>query len=571
MATDADVQAAGFRLPKGTDLISGGDDAIRANAHAAHGQRWWRGTLTSTDVVNQLTPGAYAVPSGAVASALGLPAAFAASLLVVPINTIGAQTYLLTTFSTPLQTWQAHQGSNRVMSAWTRIDGAESVLDSSSDLDTLLTGAYIVTNNINATALELPEDRLGTLSHVRVNATAATQLYHVMAAGNTSRLYARYRLAGTWTEWEQIGAPPASSSAGAGHGHELARQALTARKGGRIGTGDRGVVALRFDDAPAEFVEKVLPLLEARRLPFTRVTTSERIHDVPLPAGTFEDMQEYSIQFGGEVWNHGKTHGEASGTALLEGEITGALDTLRTAMPRLVIDCFAPPGGSISWDGYMPSNTAANYATPAGAALLEAHALVTGYYQDSYYWPIDGIMRDGQNHYGNDSRSVANTKGLIDWARDWRVGVVMMWHANNLDTTGRMSTAGLAEVLDYLVAERDAGNVLVLTVSGLAAADRSSDQRDDILTVHAGATISESIPYPQFRRGILGSTRELLATVTGTSGQTVTSVIGESTRTHTIPASGTLALRHVATIPTDITSLTVSIDAETTGARLLPV
>jgi hypothetical protein len=59
--------------------------------------------------------------------------------------------------------------------------------------------------------------------------------------------------------------------------------------------------------------------------------------------------------------------------------------------------------------------------------------------------------------------------------------------------------------------------------------------------------------------------------VTGTAGQTVTSSIGESVRTHTIPASGTLQLRHVATIPVDASSLVVDVDAATTGARLLAV
>jgi hypothetical protein len=42
-------------------------------------------------------------------------------------------------------------------------------------------------------------------------------------------------------------------------------------------------------------------------------------------------------------------------------------------------------------------------------------------------------------------------------------------------------------------------------------------------------------------------------------------------RTHTIPASGTLQLRHVATIPVDASSLVVDVDAATTGARLLAV
>ncbi|WP_262774403.1 polysaccharide deacetylase family protein [Brevibacterium permense] len=370
-----------------------------------------------------------------------------------------------------------------------------------------------------------------------------------------------------WFPWVRLdaGGIELDGSGGGGLGHELLRQGIQARKGGRIGTDGRGVIALRFDDAPAEFVAKVLPLLEERGLPFTRVTTSESVNGVDLPVGTFADMQDYSIQFGGEVWNHGRTHGESTG-AELDGEISGALDTLRAAMPRLPIDCFAPPGGSITWGGYMPSTSIESYTTTvAGQMVMNLHGFVTGYYTDSYYWPLDGNMRDGQNHYSCDVYNANTMKTLVNRARDWRVGIVMMWHAHNLDTDGNTTTADLAEALDYLAAERDAGNLLVLTVSGMATADSSSSYRRDPLTTHSGSAWSETFQYPQFRREIPGSTRELTATVTGTAGATVTSKIGESTRTHAIPAGGSLKLRHLATIPKDVTALSVSITGGTTA------
>jgi peptidoglycan/xylan/chitin deacetylase (PgdA/CDA1 family) len=335
------------------------------------------------------------------------------------------------------------------------------------------------------------------------------------------------------------------------------------------------VIALRFDDAPTEFVAKVLPLLRERGLPFTRVTTSDSIASTgeTITDTDLTTMQTYSIQDGGEVWNHGRDHANATGQAAIYDNLIGALDKLREKMPRIPIDCFAPPGGAgISYSGHMPSYTVANWAnTYAGHLLRGHHAISSGYFQDTYYRPIDGVLRDGQIHYSNDNRTVAATKQLIDRARDWRVGVVMMWHAHNLDAEGQMTTAGLTEVLDYLVEQRDAGDILVLTVSGLGVADVGSDQRDDLLRSRDGSPFTETTLYPQYRQSIPGSTRELLATVTGTAGQTVTSSIGESVRTHTIPASGTLQLRHVATIPVDASSLVVDVDAATTGARLLAV
>ena len=449
-------------------------------------------------------------------------------------------------------------------------------LTAQDDVATLTPGTYIVSNVNIARALGLPWEYPCVIQVDKASTGGAVSMV-ANTLEKPPRQFLRSRLnTGAPSEWAEIARVSAMES-GDSSGpvrRELLQQALTARKGGRIGTAGRGVIALRFDDAPTAFTAKVLPLLRERNLPFTRVSTSdsiastgETITDTDLTA-----MQDYCIQDGGEVWNHGRDHANASGDAAIYDNLIGALHKLREKMPRIPIDCFSPPGGAVTYGGYMPAYAVSNWSdTYAGRVLMAHHALASGYFRDSYYRPLDGQLRDGQIHYSVDAYTLAKAKELVDRARDWRVGVVMMWHGHNLDTEGNMSTADLEAFLDYLVAERDAGNVLVLTKSGLGVADARSDQRDNALITSAGDPFSESIAYPQYRQGVLGSTRELLATVTGTAGATVTSAIGESTRAHTIPASGTLALRHVATIPTDLTNLTVSIDATTENARLLAV
>lgn len=450
-------------------------------------------------------------------------------------------------------------------------------LSSGSDLTGLAPGLYVCTNRVIAGALGLPGESPGVLTASTLGGgSARTQTYVTWAdLSGVTRLWVRERTAaGTWLPWREI----------AGHGdtsgpprRELLQQALLARKGGRIGTGGKGAIAMRFDDAHADFRTKVLPLLEARRLPYTRVSTSDSISGVAIDPAEWAPMQTYCIATGGEVWNHGRTHLDATTEPVIEDELIGALTALRGYLPRLPVDCFAPPGGSsIAYDGHMPSTAVANWAdTYAGQRMLGHHALCSGYYADTYYRPLDGILRDGQIHYSCDPYNQATAKTLVDRARDWQVGVVMMWHGQNVDTAGNMTLSDLTAVLDYIVAERDAGNILVLTVSGLAVADKSTAWRHDLLTVSTGSpSYSASLLYPQFRQGVLGSTRELVATVAGTVGATVTSTIGESSRAHTIPAGGSLSLRHVVTIPTDLTTtLTVSISGGTscTGVHLYAV
>lgn len=450
------------------------------------------------------------------------------------------------------------------------------LLTETSDVDALTPGVYMVPNVVIARALNLPWEYPSVI-RVEPASTGGAVAFKADTLEQPPRQFLRSRLnngtISAWAEVAMISGMESGDTSGTVR-RDLLRQGLTARKGGTIGTAGKGVVALRFDDAPADFATKVLPLLRERGLPFTRVSTSDSIASTgeTITDTDLTEMQDYCIADGGEVWNHGRDHANATGDAAIYDNLIGSLHKLREKMPRIPVDCFAPPGGSVSYGGYMPAYAVSNWSdTYAGRLLMAHHALASGYFRDSYYRPLDGQLRDGQIHYSVDAYTLTKAKELVDRARDWRVGVVMMWHGHNLDTEGNMSTADLEAFLDYLVAERDAGNVLVLTKSGLGVADARSDQRDNALITSAGDPFSESITYPQYRQGVLGSTRELLATVTGTAGATVTSAIGESVRTHTIPASGTLALRHVATIPLDVTSLAVSIDAATTEARLSTV
>lgn len=447
-------------------------------------------------------------------------------------------------------------------------------LTADSNIDTLAPGTYIVSNVVIARALDLPWEYP---SVIRVSAASVGSAvsYAADTLEQPPRMFLRSRLNnGVVSAWAEVGMASGDTASGDSSGpvrRGLLVQGLTARKGGTIGTSGKGVIALRFDDAPAEFAANILPLLVERGLPFTRVTTSQSVGGVALPSGALAAIQDYSLANGGEVWNHGTDHANAAGDAAIYANLIGALGELRAAMPRIPVDCFAPPGGgAIRYDGHMPSTSISNFAdTYAGRLLTAHHAIVSGYFPASYYKPLDGVPRDGQIHYSTDVYTLARTRELVDRARDWGVGVCMMWHSNNIGTAGNISLADFELALDYLVEQRDAGNVVVLTKSGMAVADITSDQRDNLLTASSGASsFSETIVYPQFRQNVPGSTRELVATVTGAAGASVTSTVGESTRSHTIPAGGALTLRHPVTIPLDVTALSVTINAPTTGARL---
>lgn len=434
-------------------------------------------------------------------------------------------------------------------------------LSESYKADSLNPGFYFSSNVTNDIAAGLPDRYPSMLITSNIGSSAKVQLAYSLK-GNT---YKRSSMSNNFSDWVQEGGGVAR--------RELLKAQLLARKGGSIGTSGKGAVALRFDDYPADFREKVLPLLVERNLPFTRVIPSDSVHQETISDREFDLMQEYCLNHGGEVWNHGRTHGNATNMGDVYRElITSRLD-LEQKLPRLYVDCFAPAGGSVQFGGYMPSNNIANYSDNfAGQQVIENHALVTGYFQDAYWWQLDGKLKDGYNHYSCDAYNFERMKQYVDWARDEKVGFVLMWHSRPFDTDDSMTLADFEKFLDYLVEQRNYGGVEVLTVSGLAVADKESTYRHDILKTHGSpSTFSETVTYSRYRKGIPGSTRELTATVEGNPGDTVTSIVGESTKTHQIPASGYLNLRHVCTIPKDVIHLSVSISAPAQNVHLYAV
>jgi len=544
--------------------------------------------LTSTSDLTTLSAGAHTITNGTIATALGLPSARPYSLLVVPVGTAGARTYFAHSIedtAVESRLFVRHRISNTWSPSWAEISTDSFwkpgvVISSTTDLWALKPGSYQVPNVITARALGLPSERPGVFITYSIGATAKIQLFYSSeeGVGQPMQAFKRSRsVLGVDVAWSPLAGSGAASDSAGPVRRELLQQGLTSRKGGRIGTNGKGVIALRFDDAPVEFRTTILPLLVERRLPFTRVSTSQSISGTAIDPSEFPTMQTYCLDSGGEVWNHGATHLDAAGDTNIYAEIVGSLSALRTAMPKLPIDCFAPPGGSETIYGWLMKDLEAWPTTYAGRTLEANYALVSGYFQNSYYRPLDGLLRDGQTHYSVDAyTSLSQATVLVDRARDWKTGVVMMWHANNIGASGKQSLADFTATLDYIVAQRDAGNIVVLTKSGLGVADLGSNTRDDILATRTGNPFSETITFPQYRQNIPGSTRELTATVTGTAGATVTSTVGTSTRTHTIPAGGTLNLRHPVTIPTDVTfasnsGLVVSINANTTNAHLYAV
>lgn len=129
MATDAELTAAGFKLPLGGDYMNEGDNAIRDNASAAYdfARRFkvdFSGSpLGSSDSLATLPLGyrVHTVWSGAVATALGLPTATPGTVISSRFGTLSGTQMWFPRVTVGEQEWQRTERSNG-WGEWNRVD-----------------------------------------------------------------------------------------------------------------------------------------------------------------------------------------------------------------------------------------------------------------------------------------------------------------------------------------------------------------------------------------------------------------------------------------------------------------
>lgn len=292
---------------------------------------------------------------------------------------------------------------------------------------------------------------------------------------------------------EDLATPGATIGAAVSSDGQHRKQAMLRRKGGSIGTGGRGVVALRFDHHNPEFQANVLPLLKARGLPYTHAQYANALsaeqeggYTGDTQTGmTWAQVQAASINAGGEIFSHSWTHADASGLTELTREIIGSRDYLEQQMPELPVEGFIQPGiagGAGVWDGFD-----SGFDNPdmwrnhlAGRLIRTAYGVYSG--TGSYYNPLTGDGGDGIAHYTLDTNTTsASGIGLLTNTAEMRTGLVFMLHPRSLDFgAGYITTAVLVEILDKIVELRDAGRILPLTMSGLACATPAHSFRQNL-------------------------------------------------------------------------------------------
>jgi len=252
-------------------------------------------------------------------------------------------------------------------------------------------------------------------------------------------------------------------------------------KGGVIGTGGKGVVALRFDDYQNAFGEKIYPLLLARGLPCSMALISRFNTAQSWGIGTTWGEVRNWNRNGVEIWSHGTDHKDYTkdGYAGLYSQIVTSKAEIQAENIKVagwVLPGVHPSTKNIPYNGLTKPS---DYNSTAGRLLMQTYALTEAY---AYKAPriLPTHIFHGSGHFtvsDGSGETLAISEKAINVAIKNKSGIELMCHVGNLGKPGNMSIPEFTTLLDYIKTQWDNGSIEVLTPSGLYFADPKSSTR----------------------------------------------------------------------------------------------
>lgn len=275
--------------------------------------------------------------------------------------------------------------------------------------------------------------------------------------------------------WKDLGAASsATDPSNAGLANAVRQDDFSFRRGGskKLPFG-AGAVALRFDHGLNNFDTEARPLLEARNLKYLLALNSRGWSTAENNAVTAVMVDAWVAGGLCKIGNHGAHHNDCTTLAALQDCIVTGLAELKAQLPSAQIDGWFVPGvGGTNYQGFNGGQTPESfYTTDAGRLILENHAVSSGAFPNTAQRILDGRVRNGMGHFTMDTSTVSAITAQIDSAIANRTGLQLMSHPSLLNTSGNITSANLATVLDYLVTKQSAGDLVVLDPYELLLAD----------------------------------------------------------------------------------------------------
>lgn len=265
------------------------------------------------------------------------------------------------------------------------------------------------------------------------------------------------------------------------HEHKLS---LTRRgKGGVIGTAGKPCVSFRVDHGLDEFFQWFWPAMKARGIPAGLGVVAGTVghpDDPYEPTATTWETLRARMYEGVEIWGHSLTHRDPAVTGnSIYDEVVGAYN--------LFIENGIVPQGSHR-GGITPTiephysanlNMPYSWSSSYGNLMYRTYGLleITPDFGGAYRnLPTHGEANLG--HITLDGLTLNQAKGVIDTCIAYGYSSELMIHPVFIMNGNQVfNHADWGPLLDYVVEKRDAGDIEVLTPSGMHFADPNVSRR----------------------------------------------------------------------------------------------
>lgn len=335
---------------------------------------------------------------------------------------------------------------------------------------------------------------------------------HMHVATDGKGIFYRSSRNGVWNGW--TGGIGGDSGLGEDL-HQIMVAEFLRSRGVSFGTNGLGVACLRFDHHLDDFVPHILPILKELKMPWALAVNPGRL-GMGDDNYTYAQLQDICINGGGEIYNHGYTHGDAQTIAQAKYEIIDSFDALNNGLTAMKVEGFMPPGvGDGGYMGWAPIREVERWKSPAAQMVLRRHAVTTAY-MGNRYRPLGGQIVQGHSHRVMDGAQPYHWTQSIDIIKRTGTAITFMLHPSVL-TDGQNTIAQIRSGLELIAAARDRGEILVLSPSATFIADIGSSFRRNLAngpTIATGGTQIIDVFNPDCR----GALHE----ITWTGGGTIT-------------------------------------------------
>lgn len=342
-------------------------------------------------------------------------------------------------------------------------------LSASDHLDNLTTpGTYTIPTAAIGTAVGFPGNAPGS---VRVEPTgysgANGPIVRQVAweyLSNWSKVRTRLS-SGLWNEWD---AGIVRSDLGSGSGN-IARMSKWLAESPAVVTGGKGAVAFTFDHGLTSFKANGLPgVLAGHGFSYGLALNDSTLATAENNGASDADILSWT---GAEIWNHGYNHSATSNENTAKTIVIQGKTALEARFGREVFG-FIPAGvGATGLAGFDGGSTPEMWSqTIAGQAILENHAVTTGYMGSGGVRQLNGTIQQGISRFTMDSLTLSRIKLQIDLAVDSKVGVMFMLHPALMGTGSYISVADVLAAFQYAKDRQNAGALVVLSPGELSRA-----------------------------------------------------------------------------------------------------